>query len=97
MATNLALGYSKIVSFRRLIDDHDYMLWVDGDTIFAHFVALESYIARNVDADLFVAKDLNGINAGVMMFKCSEKVNKFLDAIWEYPIGHKHMWAKQKR
>lgn len=64
-------------------DDHDWVIWVDADTLF--FNQSKQLEPLLKDRDLLLAKDLGGwpVNAGVMGFRTTPKNRELLQRIWE--------------
>lgn len=88
-------SWSKILYVRYLLGYSEWVFWIDADAIFANMeIKLESILDSTFD--IVIAKDINGINAGIFGIKSSKKTLEFLDEVWgmtEY-IHHPH-WEQE--
>ena len=83
-------GWNKIMFIRKYLDTYEYCMWLDDDAGFIKFESFESKLSDFIHSNksLFICKDKNGINSGVMLFKNSEFSKYMLDEIWE----HRHLY-----
>ena len=82
----------KIGMIRRFLEEHDRVMWVDADTIVRGNCDLGSVMGS---ADLNVSVDDNGINCGVMAWKKSPHVMRFLEEIDADESHYLHHWWEQ--
>ena len=81
----------KIYYIQELLNKYEWVLFVDCDTLLTNDnIKIENFIKD--EKDLYISKDINGINAGVMLIKNSEWSKIFLDHCWNIdkndPIYH---------
>lgn len=89
-------SWSKVKVLRKYLTDYEYVLWVDIDVLFVtHRQKLEWIASRHPNASLIIAKDLNGINCGVMLWRRSSWSFDFLDRLWHFKGNRGHVWQEQ--
>jgi lipopolysaccharide biosynthesis glycosyltransferase len=89
-------AHSKIKLLQRYLPEYDYVAWVDADALFTNFsLGFEDVFASKPYEDFFVARDGNGLNAGVMLFKQTARASALLDMVWQFEGDHNHMWQEQ--
>ena len=73
----------------------DYVLWLDIDTlILKQDFSLEKICSSN--KYLYLSKDINNINSGVMLIKNCQEMKKFFNAVSELYLSFKdHIWWEQ--
>jgi len=82
----------KIPLIQKLFKKYDTILYLDIDAAITRLdIKLESLIENN--KYLYIAKDFNGINAGVMLLKKSDWLTSFFDQIWTIDI-HDPIYAQ---
>lgn len=87
-------SWSKILLVRRELEAADWVLWTDADAMIVNpAVRLESL--ADPDADFVIAKDRNGINAGVFLLRSCPAAFKFLDRVWSETSFIDHYWWEQ--
>jgi len=74
------IGWSKIKIILKYIKDYDYILCVDYDAFPVKDFKIEDFIDN--ENELYIANDVNGINAGVFILKGGEKSETFLNKVW---------------
>lgn len=63
--------WDKMPSLLKHWNEHDYLLWLDADAIVANQdLSLTNFI--DDEHELFISKDINGLNSGVFIIKCTE-------------------------
>lgn len=73
---------------------YDYVLWIDADAgIINNSFDLESLFKNN--KDIYVSKDFNNFNFGVVAFKNSQVSIDFLNRIYESTDFLNHHWWEQ--
>ena len=75
-------SWGKLPIIRKEIGKYDWLMWIDDDAMFAnHDIALESIIEKygTNGVDIIAAKDMAGLNCGVMLFRPTSFVFEFLD------------------
>ena len=91
-------AWSKIKLVRRLLDEYDYVFWVDADAL---FVNIERDVLAEIDesADVWLVHhwqyhDEQALvaNAGVMVLRSTQFARDLLDAIWEMEEYIDHDW-----
>lgn len=78
---NWGLYWLKPQFIKEHISNYDYVLWMDDDAGFIRdfdIIKFCTYL-NEVDGSIFVAEDINGINAGVILLKNDEHSNALLD------------------
>lgn len=89
-------SWSKIKVIRKHLLRYPYVLWVDVDVLFmTHSKQLEDFVAEHPSSDVIAAKDFNGLNCGVMLFRRSPWTLDFLDRIWHFSGDRSNMWQEQ--
>jgi hypothetical protein len=71
----------------------DYVIWVDSDTTIINYdYDITEFLG---DASVYITKDINGINCGVMIWKLSDFTRDVLEKIWsmEEFLDH-HCWEQ---
>jgi len=82
----------KIPLIQKLLNDYDVILYIDVDAVITRLdIKLESLIED--DKYLYIAKDFNGINAGVMLLKSSNWLKTFFDQVWTIDV-HNPIYAQ---
>lgn len=78
-------GWNKIQFILKYINNYDYVMWIDDDAGFIKFDNIEEKLKDFIKSNksLFICKDLNGINSGVMIFKNNEFTKFMLNTIWK--------------
>ena len=73
--------WSKLLALSEHLEDFDWLLYVDGDALFANpAVCLESLV--DGDYDLVLAEDWGGYNTGVFLVRNSAWARDFLKRMW---------------
>lgn len=91
---NRPVAWTKIKLIRYNLMYCDYVIWLDCDTcIINKNFDLKGLLAS--DKDIYLSKDNNGINSGVMVFKNTNKVKSFLDTVWSMEQYVNHIWWEQ--
>lgn len=71
-----------------------FSLWLDIDTIIVNSnFKLESLIVEN--KFIYISKDINNINAGVLMIKNNDYCNNFFTKVWNSTQYLNHCWWEQ--
>ncbi len=84
-------SWSKITALGLNVPDNDWLLWIDADAaIMNHDIKIEDLIDNHYD--FIFAADINGINAGVFLMKCSAFANMMLDKIYDLEQYINHVW-----
>lgn len=88
---NYETAWSKLASIREaLIDGWNWVIWVDADAIFTN---ISHDILEHVDHhhDLFMSKDFNGLNSGVMIIRNTAWASMYLEFLYslrnKWPSG----------
>jgi lipopolysaccharide biosynthesis glycosyltransferase len=77
----------KINFIQELLNKYDWVLFVDCDTLLTNSnLTIESFIKDG--KDFYISKDINGINAGVILLKNSDWTKQFLKECWEIDPNH---------
>lgn len=78
--------WSKVKACLNVIKNHDYIMWIDADAIFANQnIKIEDRILEHPDKHFYLSKDpkRHFINSGVMIWKNSEVGNSMLQKWWD--------------
>ena len=78
--------WSKVKACLNVIKNHDYIMWIDADAIFANQkIKIEDRINEYPDKHFYLCKDPKShfINSGVMIWKNSEVGNSILQKWWD--------------
>jgi hypothetical protein len=76
------MGWDKIKLCMDLIQECDILLCLDTDLfIMNHNVRVESFI--DYENDIYIPRDRDNINVGVIILKSSDFVKQFLNDVWE--------------
>lgn len=87
------ISWYKIPMILENLKEYDVVLWVDADAlILNHDFDLRSIIDDSV---IYISKDQNGLNCGVMMFRATEDTRLLLKAAWESTEFMDHVWWEQ--
>jgi len=71
----------------------DYVAWVDCDTTIVNYdYDITKFLG---DESVYITKDINGINCGVMTWKRSDFTRDVLDKIWSMEEFLAHQWWEQ--
>jgi len=75
-------SWSKILALKNNMDDFDWILWIDADTLINnHDIRIESLIDENYN--IVMCGDTTFVlNCGVMLIKCCKENKLFLDKIY---------------
>mmetsp|Transcript_14689 Transcript_14689/g.31336 ORF Transcript_14689/g.31336 Transcript_14689/m.31336 type:complete len:365 (-) Transcript_14689:471-1565(-) len=74
--------WSKFPILLNHLENYDYLMWVDGDALFANFsIKVESLIDGH--HDLFIARDENNLNSGVFILRNSDWSRWYLKTAYE--------------
>lgn len=79
-------GWNKIRFIYENLLKYDYVVWLDDD---AGFIREDRDVIgdaiKEMDGrSIFICKDMNGLNSGMMIFKSCEFSKKFLNDIWDH-------------
>jgi hypothetical protein len=92
-------AWSKILALQRALSSYHYIMWIDNDAVFTNMsVKVEDRLAAapsRADADFFIAKDFNEINAGILFMRCSDWTHQFLQRIWDRTDCVGQVWEEQ--
>ena len=72
----------------------DYVMWIDADTIITNF-DFNLYSLIDSQSKLYLTKDINGINCGVMIWKRDDQTYDILNKIWSMTEFDNHIWWEQ--
>ena len=87
-------SWSKVPLLLRHLPDFDWLMWSDADAVFTNLDRrLDDLIAT--DADLVIAKDLIGINAGSFLIRNTLAAAGFLRRVWDQRQFINHCWWEQ--
>lgn len=82
----------KAIQFGLVIND--YVLWLDCDTcILKQDFDIKALFSSG--KEIYISKDVNGINCGVMAFKNTNKVKSILSKVWSMEEYINHIWWEQ--
>ena len=93
---NMKPAWSKLIFINKEFEKgYQYVLWVDADAIITNAnYKLESIIEN--DKDIYISKDVNGLNTGIVMFKNTDKVKNILNKLLEmHDRFYNHAWFEQ--
>lgn len=76
-------------------NDYEYFLWIDSDAIIYNNKFDISTILKD-NKEIYLSKDFNNINSGVILIKKTEFTLKILNKIWEMTEYLNHIWWEQK-
>jgi hypothetical protein len=88
--SQFAPAWGKLLGIRNaLLDGWEVVVWVDADAVFTN---MTDDILRHLDNrhDLFMSKDFNGLNSGVMLIRNTAWASAYLD----YLYGFRNAWPK---
>eukprot|EP00803_Ostreobium_quekettii_P003011 evm.model.scf_1070.2 EVM.evm.TU.scf_1070.2 scf_1070:8177-9632(+) len=76
-------AWSKILAVQNYLDQFDWVMWMDSDSVVTNpNIRLESILPAGDKLDLIVTKDLGGYNAGMWFVRNSAWSRKFLTTWW---------------
>jgi len=88
-------SYLKIIYMRTYLQYNEWILWIDTDAVIKNTeFDIESIVKPN--KYIYLSKDINGINSGVMLIRKSQATIDFLNKVWsirEEFVNHK--WWEQ--
>ena len=89
-------SWSKILVALKYIDQCDYFVWLDADTLITNNqITIEYFIDLMDGKDMLIACDLNGLNCGTFMVrKCEFIVNLFEKIYSLKSITHNGWWEQ---
>ena len=78
-------SWSKILAVKHYLKDHDWVMWLDADTIVTNpDIRLESLVPRSTNGpDFVITVDGGGYNAGIWLLRRSDWAYTFLDRWWD--------------
>lgn len=86
-------SWHKVVSILKHLPDHDFVLWMDADSLLVGNQDLRSLLE---DKTLNIARDVNGVNHGVAAWKnCTESLWALETMHRGYEEKKKHPWFEQ--
>ena len=92
-------AWSKILIIQKLLKAYEIVLWIDSDAV---IIDSSTDILNEIDLDktelALVEHSYSGQthpNCGVMLFRRTESVLKFLDVVWEQVDLINHTWWEQ--
>lgn len=95
LAEGRPASWSKIPLLRSLMDEYEWLLWLDADVVIVDFEADISKEIRS-DYNLYLTEHCwHGqytANAGVMLMRCSDWARSFLDEVWARACYTEHPW-----
>jgi hypothetical protein len=87
-------SWSKVPLLLRSLPHFDWLMWIDADAAFtAPDKPLDSLL--HPTADLVIAKDENGINAGVLLMRNTPAAADFLRRVYAQVQFVHHIWWEQ--
>jgi hypothetical protein len=97
LAHGRPLAWAKVPFIRELLDDYEWILWIDADAV---FVDLDADIGaeQEPDKDLYLVEHRYGNppetppNTGVLMLRSSDWSRELLDAMWDREALIDHVW-----
>lgn len=75
-------AWSKLSHIQNALPNYDWVMWIDDDAMFAnHDIGLESIIETygSSGKDIIIAKDMCYLNTGVVLYRNTDFVKRFLD------------------
>ena len=77
-------SWSKILAAKHYLKDHDWVMWLDADTIVTNpEIRLESLLPRSTSGpDFVITVDGGGYNAGIWLLRSTAWSYDFLDRWW---------------
>lgn len=89
-----APSWSKVIALEAALASHDWAWWIDADTAINNFdVDPRSFCLP--DADMVVARDINGINCGSLLMRSCLASTDLLNAAWNRTEFLNHNWWEQ--
>ena len=82
--TSFTPAWGKLLGIRNaLLDGWKYVIWIDADAVFTN---MTDDILRHVDDshDIFISKDMNGLNSGVMIIRNTAWVSMYLKYLYDF-------------
>ena len=74
---------------------HDYILWIDADAIILN----QNFDIKQIldkSKSLYISRDFNNLNSGVMLLKCDEFSIALLKEVWRLSNEYlTHIWWEQ--
>ncbi|MBN85920.1 MAG: hypothetical protein CL885_00170 [Dehalococcoidia bacterium] len=79
------VNYQKPLLLSRMIDDYDYVVWLDADVVPANYEKGFEEIIEKFDREIYYCKDYGGwfLNSGVIIFKNCETSKRVIEEWWE--------------
>jgi len=71
----------------------EYVMWIDSDTIIVNYNFDITEILNS--SEIYVSRDINGINCGVMIWKNTTNSIEILNKIWSMTEFLNHHWWEQ--
>jgi hypothetical protein len=90
--------WSKVALIRRLLDQHELVLWLDADIV---VVRSDADIAGELPGDRFLAMVEHTVggkanpNTGVMVIRSGDEARRFFDEVWDSTDYLNHRWWEQ--
>jgi hypothetical protein len=91
-------AWSKVALIRRLLDQHELVLWLDADTV---VVRGDRDIADELPGDRFMAMVQHTVagkanpNTGVMVIRAGDEARRFFAEVWDQTQYLNHRWWEQ--
>lgn len=91
--TRAASWYKIPLILSKFDEGAEYVMWIDADTLITNY----NFDVRSLldDSNLYICRDINGINCGVMIWKNCQETRDILDKIWSMTDYDDHMWWEQ--
>jgi predicted O-methyltransferase YrrM len=92
------IAWSKVRAILGSIDDCDYLVWLDADTVIMNpTLPIELFLLRlPPDRSVMIGSDFNGLNTGVMFLRSCSAVKDFFAEIDQNRCFSDHIWWEQR-
>ena len=92
--TNRHIFWTKILALLNYITKYDYLFWIDGDAAIMNMdIDFKSLLLP--EKDFIFATDVNGINAGVFIVRCTPYAKEVLEKVYSMTEFDSHLWKEQ--
>jgi hypothetical protein len=85
----------KVLTYMLHVERFEWMFWIDTDAAFMNQATrIEKYIDES--KDLVFCTDCHGINAGVLLWRCSDWTSWFFREMWDRRDVFKNHWNPEQ-
>jgi hypothetical protein len=86
-------SWHKIECILNTLEYSNYVMWIDCDTTIIDY---DFNITEMLDeSEIYVSRDINGINCGIMIWRNTPRTLEILNKIWSMTEFLNHQWWEQ--